>query len=139
MAWTPRLARRLRPGTVFAAGAVVYVGVFAVWALAATPETLAALRLVSGVGFGLTYVATVLAADELVPPHLRATGQAATKAVAFGLAPIAGSLGGGAVYGAFGPTPFFLTAAAVTAAAALLARWAEAARLPAEQAKLEHA
>ncbi len=113
--------------------------VFAIWSVAATPGTLAALRLVSGIGFGLTYVGTVLVADELVPEELRATGQAAAKAVAFGLAPIAGSLGGGFVYGAFGPTPFFLTAAAVTAAAALLARWAEIVRLAGEQPKLEHA
>jgi len=125
MAWTRRLGRRLRPGTIFAAGASVYVLVYAIWALAATPAMLAGLRLVAGVGFGLTYVGTVLVTDELVPPDLRATGQAAAKAVAFGIAPVAGSLGGGVVYGVFGPTAFFATAAVVTAAAAVLARWAE--------------
>ena len=125
MAWTRTLAQRLRPGTVFATGAAIYVGVYAIWALAASPMTLALLRLVSGVGFGLTYVGTVLVTDELVPPELRATGQAVTKAVAFGLAPVAGSLGGGLVYGYFGSTPFFLTAAAVTGAAAVLARWSD--------------
>ncbi|HXH95671.1 MAG TPA: MFS transporter [Gaiellaceae bacterium] len=128
MAWTRRLARRLRPGSIFAAGAAIYVFVYLLWAAAATPETLAALRLVSGVGFGFTYVGTVLVADELVPEELRATGQAAAKAVGFGLAPIAGSLGGGFVYGTFGLTPFFLTAAVITTAAALLARWAEVVR-----------
>ena len=96
-----------------------------IWALAASPETLALLRLVSGVGFGLTYVGTVLVADELVPHEFRATGQAAMKASAFGLAPVAGSLGGGLVYGYFGSTPFFLAAAGVTAAAAVLARWSD--------------
>jgi PPP family 3-phenylpropionic acid transporter len=130
MAWTRRLSQRLGPGSIFAVGAVVYVLVYAVWAGAASPQTLAVLRLIAGIGFGLTYVASVLITDELVPPELRATGQGATKAVAFGLAPVAGSLGGGFVYGAFGPTTFFLTAAVVTAAAALLARWAGAARVP---------
>ncbi|HKI92362.1 MAG TPA: MFS transporter [Gaiellaceae bacterium] len=125
MAWTRRLGRRLRPGTVFAAGAAIFVAVDAVWALAASPETLALLRLVSGVGFGLTYVGTVLVADELVPHEFRATGQAAMKAVGFGIAPVAGSLGGGLVYGYFGSTPFFVTAAGVTTAAALLARWSD--------------
>ena len=139
MAWTRRLARRFRPGSIFAGGAGIYVLVFAIWSVAATPGTLAGLRLVSGIGFGLTYVGTVLVADELVPEELRATGQAAAKAVAFGLAPIAGSLGGGFVYGAFGPMPFFLTAAAVAATAALLARWAEIVRLAGEQPELEHA
>ena len=139
MAWTPRLGRRLRPGSIFAAGASVYVVVFLIWAAAATPVTLAALRLVSGIGFGLTYVGTVLVVDELVPPELRATGQAAGKAVAFGAAPIAGSLGGGFLYGTFGLTPFFLVAAGVTAVAAVIALWAEAVRLAGQQPKLEHA
>lgn len=139
MAWTRRLGRRLRPGTIFAAGAAVYVGVYLVWSLAATPETLAALRLIAGVGFGLTYVGAVLVTDEVVPPELRATGQAATKAVGFGLAPIAGSLGGGFVYGGFGATVFFLVAAGVTAVAALLARRVESVGLPGQQPKLEHA
>lgn len=139
MAWTRRLARRLRPGSVFAAGAAIYVLVYATWALVADPAALAVLRLVSGVGFGLTYVGSVLVVDELVPAALRATGQAASKAVAFGLAPVVGSLGGGLVYGYFGPAPFFLAAAGVTAAAAVVTYRAEATRLPRKQPKLEHA
>ncbi|HET7568596.1 MAG TPA: MFS transporter [Gaiellaceae bacterium] len=139
MAWTRRLSRRVRPVTIFAGGAAIYVGVFLVWSLAATPATLAALRLVAGVGFGLTYVGTVLVTEEIVPAELRATGQAATKAVGFGLAPIAGSLGGGIVYGGFGATVFFLVAAAITAVAAVLARRVESVGLSGQQPKLEHA
>jgi MFS transporter, PPP family, 3-phenylpropionic acid transporter len=139
MAWTRRLARRLRPGSVFSAGAAVYVVVFGIWAIVADPAALAALRLVSGIGFGLTYVGSVLMVDDYVPGHLRATGQAAAKAVAFGLAPILGSLGGGLVYGYFGPAPFFLAAAAVTASAALVAYRARGGRLPLKEPKLEHA
>ena len=41
MAWTRRLARRFRPGSIFAGGAVIYVLVFAIWSVAATPGTLA--------------------------------------------------------------------------------------------------
>jgi PPP family 3-phenylpropionic acid transporter len=139
MAWTRRLARRVPPASVFSLGAVVYVVVYAVWALLADPAALAALRLVSGVGFGLVYVGSVLTVDDLVPAHLRATGQAAAKAVAFGLAPILGSLGGGLVYGYLGPAPFFLTAAAVTAAAAAVTYRARTARLAGKEPKLEHA
>jgi MFS family permease len=97
------------------------------------------LRLVSGVGFGLAYVGSVLMVDDLVPPHLRATGQAAAKAVAFGLAPILGSLGGGLVYGYFGPAPFFLAAAAVTTAAAAVTYRTRTTGLAGKEPKLEHA
>jgi MFS transporter, PPP family, 3-phenylpropionic acid transporter len=139
MAWTRRLARRLPPASVFSLGAVVYAVVYAAWAVLADPAALAALRLVSGVGFGLAYVGSVLVVDDLVPAHLRATGQAATKAVAFGLAPILGSLGGGLVYGYFGPAPFFLAAAAVTVAAAGVTYRTRSARLAGKEPKLEHA
>jgi PPP family 3-phenylpropionic acid transporter len=139
MAWTRRLARRFRPGTVFAGGALVYTLVNVLWALAGSPAVFATLRLVAGVGFGLTYVGTVLLTDEIVPAELRATGQGAAKAVSVGLAPVAGSLGGGIVFGVFGAAPFFLGAAALTAAGAVLARRAETRRSPLQQAKLEHA
>jgi PPP family 3-phenylpropionic acid transporter len=139
MAWTRRLARRMHPLSVFSAGAAVYALVYLLWAAVADPATLAALRLVSGVGFGLTYVGAVLVVDDLVPTPLRATGQAAAKAVAFGLAPIVGSLGGGLVYGYLGPAPFFVAAAAVTAASAAVAYRPRVASLPVEEAQLEHA
>jgi MFS transporter, PPP family, 3-phenylpropionic acid transporter len=139
MAWTRRLSRRFRPGTVFAAGAAIYAAVYVVWAVAASPVSLAVLRLVAGIGFGLTYVGAVLLVDELVPARLRATGQAASKSVSFGLAPVAGSLGGGAVYGYLGPTVFFLAAAATTGVAAVVARWSESARTLFGRPKLEHA
>jgi len=63
----------------------------------------------------------VVIADELTPARLRATGQALVKSVTFGLAPIAGSLGGGLIYGTVGPRAMFLAATAVVGAAGLLA------------------
>ena len=139
MAWTRRLAKRFRPGTVFAAGGAVYVLVYVGWSLAASPALLAVLRLVAGLGFGLTYVGSVLVIDELVPPQLRATGQAVSKAVAFGLAPVLGLLCGGLVYGYLGAPAFFAGAALVTAGAALLAGRTAGAGLPRKQPQLEHA
>ena len=139
MAWTRRLAKRFRPGTVFAAGGAVYVLVYVGWSLAASPALLAVLRLVAGLGFGLTYVGSVLVVDELVPPQLRATGQAVSKAVAFGLAPVLGLLCGGLVYGYLGAPAFFAGAALVTAGAALLAGRTAGAGLPRKQPQLEHA
>ena len=136
---TSRYAKRLRPAHIFAAGAAFYLVVYAVWAVVADPAVLAVTRLLAGFAFGLTSVGAVVIADELVPERLRATGQASSKAITAGLAPVAGSLGGGIVFGSLGAAVFCLLAAALTGVAAVLARWAERVRLPLEQPKLEHA
>src|SRR5207247_3526086 len=78
--------------------------------------------------FALTYVAAVMIANDLVPAHLRATGQALMKSVLFGVAPILGSLGGGLVYEAFGARAMFLAATGVVGGAGLLALVAVPAR-----------
>jgi MFS family permease len=131
---TSRYADRLRPAHIFAAGAVFYMLVYAVWAVVDIPAVLAATRILAGFGFGLTSVGAVVIADELVPERLRATGQAASKAVSAGLAPVAGSLGGGLVFGYMGASAMFVIAAILTAMSALVAWAAESAQLhPAEQ------
>jgi MFS family permease len=76
---------------------------------------------VLGVGFALTYVASVLIADDVAPAGLRATAQSLVKAVAGGLAPTLGALGGGFIYGVIGPSAMFLTAAAVAVGAGVVA------------------
>jgi PPP family 3-phenylpropionic acid transporter len=132
---TSRYASRLRPAHIFAAGAVFYLIVYAVWAVVEIPAVLAATRIFAGLGFGLTSVGAVVIADELVPERLRATGQAASKAVSAGLAPVAGSLGGGLVFGYLGATALFVIAAILTAMSALVAWTTESVQLhAAEQA-----
>ena len=132
---TSRYAQRLRPAHVFAAGAGFYLIVYAIWSVVTDPLVLAATRTIAGLGFGLTSVGAVVIADELVPERLRATGQAASKAISSGLAPVVGSVGGGLVYGTAGPVTFFVIAAALTALAAFVAWAAESAQLAAvEQA-----
>jgi len=81
----------------------------------------ALLKLVVGVAFALTYVASVTIANELSPARLRATGQALIKSTMFGLAPIIGALGGGIVYGALGARVMFLASTVVVAAAGAIA------------------
>jgi PPP family 3-phenylpropionic acid transporter len=120
MAYTHVLTRYLTPRVLFVVGCVIYVAVFIAWAFVSDAFATALIKLVIGVGFALSYVATVLIADELAPAHLRATAQALVKAVSGGLAPVAGALGGGLVYGVFGPRAMFLAAAAVTAFAAFI-------------------
>lgn len=63
-----------------------------------------------------------------MPERLRATGQAASKAVSAGLAPVAGLLGGGLVYGYLGASAMFVCAAGMAVLAALVAWAASAAR-----------
>lgn len=126
---TSRFARRLRPAQIFGAGAAFYLVVYAIWAVVHDPAVLAASRAIAGLGFGLTSVGAVVIADELVPVHLRATGQAASKAISAGLAPVAGTLGGGLVFGYLGAVAMFVAAAVLTALSAVVAWIAETARL----------
>jgi len=121
----------VRPAHIFAAGAAFYLLVYAVWAVVSDPLVLAATRAIAGLGFGLITVGAVVIADELVPERLRATGQAASKAISSGLAPIVGSVGGGLVFGYFGSRWFFVAAAILTALSALVAWAAESAQLEA--------
>jgi PPP family 3-phenylpropionic acid transporter len=120
-----RFSHRLRPAHIFAAGAAFYLVTYAIWSVATDPATLAATRVLAGFAFGLTSVGAVVIADELVPEHFRATAQASSKAVTAGLAPVAGSLGGGLIYGAFGAPAMFAVAAVSTALSALVAWIAE--------------
>jgi len=124
---TSRYAKRLRPALIFGAGAVFYIAVYAIWAVVTVPAVLAVTRILAGFAFGLTSVGAVVIADELVPERLRATGQASSKAVTAGLAPVAGSLGGGLVYQSFGAATMFVLAAVMTAVAAVVAWVAETA------------
>jgi PPP family 3-phenylpropionic acid transporter len=121
MGYTHVLTRHLSHRALFAIGCAIYVVVFTAWAFVSSPVIAALLKLVIGVAFALTYVASVVIADELTPARLRATGQALVKSVTFGLAPIAGSLGGGLIYGTVGPRAMFLAATAVVGAAGLIA------------------
>ena len=128
MAYTHVLTRYLSHRVLYVLGCVIYVAVFVAWAFVSDALATALIRLVIGVGFALAYVASVQIADDLAPAHLRATAQALVKAVGFGLAPIAGALGGGLIYGAIGSRAMFLAAAVVTAVAGVVALFALPAR-----------
>jgi len=128
MAYMQVLTRRFGHRLLFAIGCGIYLAIFIAWAFVSVALTAALLKLVAGIAFALTYVAVVMIANDLVPAHLRATGQALMKSVLFGVAPILGSLGGGLVYEAFGARVMFLAAAAVVGAAGLMALVAVPAR-----------
>lgn len=121
MGYTHVLTKRLSHRVLFAIGCAIYLFVFVAWAFVSSALFAAVLKLAVGVAFALTYVAAVMIANELTPARLRATGQALVKSTLFGVAPIAGALGGGLVYGALGARVMFLGATVLVAAAGLLA------------------
>ena len=121
MGYTHVLTRRLSHPALFALGCAIYLAVFVAWALVSNALAVALLKLVIGVAFALTYVASVTIANELSPARLRATGQALVKSVMFGLAPIIGAIGGGVIYGAAGARVMFLASTVVVAAAGAIA------------------
>lgn len=121
MAYTSHLLRYLSQRSLYVAGTCIYVAVFVAWAFVSDALVTALLKLALGVGFALTYVGTVMIADDLAPRHLRATVQATVKAVSAGLAPVLGALGGGIIYGAIGSGAMFVGAAGVAAGAGVLA------------------
>ena len=125
---TPRLSRAFGHRALYVAGAFFVALACVAWALIDDKLVIALVKLIAGVGFALVYIGSVLIVDDLVPPSLRGTGQGFAKAVSFGLAPIVGTLAGGAIYGYAGPRALFLVsaAAAVGAGAAV---WAAAARV----------
>jgi MFS transporter, PPP family, 3-phenylpropionic acid transporter len=121
MGYTHVLTRYMGHRTLFAVGCAIYMVLFIAWAFVSDAFTAAALKLGVGVAFALTYVASVVLADELSPARLRATGQALVKSITFGIAPVAGSFGGGLIYGTLGPRAMFLISTAVVAAAGVIA------------------
>jgi MFS transporter, PPP family, 3-phenylpropionic acid transporter len=121
MGYTHVLTRHLSHRALFAIGCAIYLAVFVAWAVVSNPLVVALLKLVVGVAFALTYVASVTIANDLAPARLRATGQALVKSTMFGLAPIVGAFGGGIVYGALGARLMFLASTVVVAAAGAIA------------------
>jgi PPP family 3-phenylpropionic acid transporter len=117
---TPRLTRAIGHAALYALGCAFFAAVFLSWAVLTDPVAISILKLVAGVGFALTYVGSVVLVDDLVPRRLRATGQGFAKAVAFGLAPVAGTAAGGVVYGYLGPRELFLVSAAAALAGGLI-------------------
>jgi predicted MFS family arabinose efflux permease len=120
MGYTHVLMRYVSHKALFAAGCVIYVLIFVAWAFTGNALVAALLKLVGGVAFALTLVSAVLITEELSPPHLRTTGQALTKSVMFGLAPIFGALAGGFLYSAAGPRVMFLASTALMVLAGVL-------------------
>jgi PPP family 3-phenylpropionic acid transporter len=122
--WFPRLERRFPLRALLAAA---FVGSALRWALlsrATGPLPVAALQALHGLTFGLFWGSAMRALADVVPPRLRATGQAVFTGIVFGGSNAAGYALSGVGYDRFGTAaPLFAWAAAaeLVALAALLA------------------
>jgi MFS transporter, PPP family, 3-phenylpropionic acid transporter len=121
MHWCRKVIARIGERRLFSLGCALYAVSFFSWSLMSDPVAIALVRAVVGIGFAFVYVGSVIIVDDMVPPRLRATGQGLAKAVSYGLAPIAGALGGGVMYQALGPRALFEAAAALAATAGVIA------------------
>ncbi len=108
----PRLEARAPPRALFG---VAFVGSALRWALlsrATGAAAVALLQLLHGLSFGLFWGSATRALAELVPPRLRATGQAVFTAIVFGGGNAAGYALAGIGYARLGGVaPLFLAAA----------------------------
>ena len=113
----PRLERRLPLPALFG---VAFLGSALRWALLARAGgavAIVGLQVLHGLTFGLFWGCAMKAMAALVPPSLRATGQALFTAVVFGIGNGAGYALSGAGYDRYGSVaPLFGWAAAVEAA-----------------------
>jgi PPP family 3-phenylpropionic acid transporter len=108
----PRLAARLPLRALFA---LAFAGSAVRWALLSRAETawaIVLLQLLHGLTFGVFWGSAVQAMQGLVPPNLRATGQALFGAVVFGGGNAVGFALSGAGYDRYGSAaPLFAWAA----------------------------
>ena len=111
MRLTPRLSRAVGQRALYVAGTGFLGGACVAWAFLDQTLAIALVKLLAGVGFAFVYVGSVVIVDDLVPASLRGTGQGVAKAVSFGLAPVVGSLAGGAIYDYAGPRALFIASA----------------------------
>jgi PPP family 3-phenylpropionic acid transporter len=98
----PRLERRLSPRRLLA---VAFAGSALRWLLVsrtASAPALVALQLLHGLTFGLFWATAMASLSALVPPRLRATGQALFSAVVFGGANGLAFLVSGSAYDLYG-------------------------------------
>ncbi|WP_242340524.1 MULTISPECIES: MFS transporter [unclassified Anaeromyxobacter] len=114
----PRLERRHSLRRLLA---VAFLGSAVRWALVSRAESagaIVALQLLHGLSFGLFWGAAMDAMAELVPPRLRASGQALFSAIVFGAGNAFGYQLAGAGYDRYGSAaPLFVWAAALEIAA----------------------
>jgi PPP family 3-phenylpropionic acid transporter len=120
----PRLERRLADRSLFA---VAFAATALRWALLSRAHGAApviALQLFHGLTFGLFWAASMRALPGLVPPALRATGQAIYAAVVFGGGNAVGYLLSGLGYDRLGGVrPLFAAAAALETALLAATLW----------------
>ncbi|WP_225335426.1 MFS transporter [Halomicrobium urmianum] len=103
-------------------GAVVYIGVYFVYAAVATPTAILAVQPFLGVGLALFYLAVVNFAHEFAPPELSSTAQTLLFSFGIGTGRALGQLGAGGLMDLVGVQSmyYFLAAGGAVAVAVSL-------------------
>lgn len=88
---------------VFITASFIYTVRWAIYSQASNPDVLIFSQLLHGLTYPLLLVSSLQYILSIVPPELRATGQAAFAITFGGVAGIIGNVGGGFIIGQFGP------------------------------------
>jgi MFS transporter, PPP family, 3-phenylpropionic acid transporter len=114
-----RLSHRFGMRALCLTGIAVTIAQLVAWSLLRDPTAIAAVRMIGGVSYALTYGSVVVLTGYLVPEYVRNSGQTALQLASWSIGPIVGTAIGGYVYQHLGPGALF-SAAAVVAAAGLV-------------------
>lgn len=105
---------------VYLGGCLAYGLCFVAFMATDDPAIISVVWGASGVAYALVHVGSVVLVADLVPGRSRGLGQGTLQTVASGVAPIVGSLAGGALYAAFGGRTAFAAAATLAIAAGVV-------------------
>ena len=118
-----RLLVRFGPRAVVTVGIALLAVVFAGFALAPSPEVVIAVAVLYGVAWSAMWAGSVTTISLLLPPALQGSGQGLLSLTAAGVSAFVANVGGGLLWGGFGPMVLFGLAAGLAALGAVTAWW----------------
>ncbi|MHB8959466.1 MAG: MFS transporter [Candidatus Limnocylindrales bacterium] len=118
-----RLLVRFGPRAVVTVGIALLAVVFAGFALAPSPEVVIAVAVLYGVAWSAMWAGSVTTISQLLPAALQGSGQGLLSLTTAGIASFVANVGGGLLWGGFGPMTLFGLAAGLAAVGAATAWW----------------
>ncbi len=118
-----RLLVRFGPRAVVTVGIALLAVVFAGFALAPSPGVVIAVAVLYGVAWSAMWAGSVTTISQLLPAALQGSGQGLLSLTTAGIASFVANVGGGLLWGGFGPMTLFGLAAGLAAVGAATAWW----------------
>ena len=118
-----RLLVRFGPRAVVTVGIALLAVVFAGFALAPSPEAVIGVAVLYGVAWSAMWAGSVTTISQLLPAALQGSGQGLLSLTTAGIASFVANVGGGLLWGGFGPMTLFGLAAGLAAVGAATAWW----------------